>query len=63
MFRTVPLYIIRSFFTVHTAMVYVIQVMLTVYEQKILEISVSSWFYYKNDTRNKPGLHKMRWYT
>jgi len=26
MFRTVPLWIIRSFFTVHTAMVYVIQV-------------------------------------
>jgi len=26
MFRTVPLSIVRSFFTVHTAMVYVIQV-------------------------------------
>jgi len=29
MFRTVPLSIIRSVFTVHTAMVYVIQVLLT----------------------------------
>ena len=26
MFRTVPLFIIRSFFTLHTAMVYVIEV-------------------------------------
>ena len=33
MFRTVPLSIIRSFSTVHTAMVYVIQVMLTACEQ------------------------------
>jgi len=34
MFRTVPLSIIRSFiFTIHTAMVYVIQVMLTACEQ------------------------------
>jgi len=30
MFRTVPLSIIKSFFTVHTAMVYVIQVTVTV---------------------------------
>jgi len=33
MFRTVPLYIIRSFSTVHTAMVYVIRVLLTACEQ------------------------------
>jgi len=33
MFRTVPLSIIRSFFTVHTAMVYVIQVC-CVYSEK-----------------------------
>jgi len=33
MFRTVPLSIIRSFITVHTAMVYVIQVLLTACEQ------------------------------
>jgi len=33
MFRTVPLSIIRSFFTVHAAMVYVIQVLLTACEQ------------------------------
>jgi len=33
MFQTVPLSIIRSFFTVHTAMVYVIQVLLTACEQ------------------------------
>ena len=38
MFRTVSLSIIRSLFTVHSAMVYVIQV---------CEISASSWFYYK----------------
>jgi len=36
MFRTVPLSIIRSFFTVHTAMVYVIQVLLCVYSEKLL---------------------------
>ena len=35
MFRTVPLSIIRSFFTVHTAMVYVIQVC-CVYSEKLL---------------------------
>ena len=35
MFRTVRLSIIRSFFTVHTAMVYVIQVC-CVYSEKIL---------------------------
>jgi hypothetical protein len=33
MFVTVPLSIIRSFFTVHTAMVYVIQVFLRAFEQ------------------------------
>jgi len=33
MFRTVPLSIIRRFFTVHTAMVYVIQDLLTACEQ------------------------------
>ena len=33
MFRTVPLSIIRNFFTVHTTMVYVIQVLLTACEQ------------------------------
>ena len=33
MFRTVPLSTIRSFFTVHTAMVYVIQVLLAACEQ------------------------------
>jgi len=33
MFRTVPLSVIRSFFTVHTAMVYVIQIVLTACER------------------------------
>jgi len=33
MFRTVPLSIIRSFFTEHTALVYVIQVTVTACEQ------------------------------
>jgi len=33
MLRTVPVSIIRSFFTVHTAMVYVKQVLLTACEQ------------------------------
>jgi len=33
MFRTVPLPIIMSFFALHTAMVYVIQVLLTACEQ------------------------------
>jgi len=33
MFRTVPLSIVRNFFTAHTAMVYVIQVLLTACEQ------------------------------
>jgi len=35
MFRTVPLSIISSFFTVHTAVVYVIQVC-CVYSEKLL---------------------------
>jgi len=35
MFRTVPLSIISSFFTVHTAMVYVIQVY-CMYNEKLL---------------------------
>jgi hypothetical protein len=38
MFRTVPLSIIRSLLTVHSAMVHVIQV---------CAISESGWFYYK----------------
>jgi len=42
MFWTAPLPIIRSFFTVHTAVVYVVQVCWQ------LASSASSWFYYKN---------------
>ena len=40
MFRTVPLSIFRSFFIVHTAIVYVIQVLLTACEQDQDGISV-----------------------
>ena len=42
MFRTVPLPIIMSFFALHTAMVYVIQVLLTACEQD-QEEPVPSW--------------------
>ena len=47
MFRTVSLSIIRNFFTVHTAMVYVIQVLLALISQiyfwnKTLHVSDSS---------------------
>jgi hypothetical protein len=59
MFRTVRLSIISSLFTVHSAVVYVIQVcrqlsnrtrmvLLESFMTKyICEISASSWFYYK----------------
>ena len=45
MFRTVPLSIIRSLFTVHSAVVYVIQVCRQLSSRTIL--SASSRFYYK----------------
>jgi len=42
MFRTVPLPIIRSLFTVHSAMVYVIQGLQTAFEQEHMFLLESS---------------------
>ena len=53
MFRTVHLSIIRSLFTVHSAMVYVIQVCRQLSSKTKMErseISASIWFYYKETT-------------
>ena len=46
MFRTVPLSIIRSLFTVHSALVYVIQVCTQLSSETRMEL-LESWFYYK----------------
>ena len=48
MFRTVHLSIIRSLFTVHSAMVYVIQVSRQL-SSRFLNL-LESWFYYKEIT-------------
>jgi len=56
MFRAVPLPIIRSLFTVHSALAYVIQVLkeLSSRTRMVLrwEIGAFGWFYYKESWRN-----------
>jgi len=54
MFRTVRLPIIRRLFTVHSAMVYVIQVCrqlssMTGMELRSIPVMLESWFYYKGN--------------
>jgi hypothetical protein len=68
-FRTIPLSIIRISFTVHSAMVHVIQVCRQLLSRTrmefhpgpalICEISASSWFYYKEICYNAQS-HKCK---